>query len=110
MLKRALGKYEWGLFDQNGFTYVLKTWPVAGAAKRKVHLETSYYLNGYWKDVPVDRLDEIQPFVKHYMGCQFCSGINRDTLDACQQDFDASYVWANDRMQWGGPPTGGGGA
>jgi hypothetical protein len=93
-MKASLGKYDWALFDQNGFVYVLKTWhPVEN--KRKVYLERSFYLNGYWRDLPTERLGVVKPFVKHFMGCQFCSGINVADLTACQDDFEATWQYAD---------------
>jgi xyloglucan 6-xylosyltransferase len=98
VMQQALGKYEWALFDQNGFAYVLKYWQPE-EAKKRVFLETSYVLNGYWKDLPTDRLSEINPFVKHYMGCQFCSGINADDSQVCVNDFLTTWQYADTQVR-----------
>ena len=97
-MKNSLGKYEWALFDQNGFAHVLKSWRPQ-VNRIKVYLENQYYLNGYWKDLPLSNIQESNPFVKHYMGCQFCSGINSKDAETCEKDFNQSWDFANTRMK-----------
>ncbi|KAI3658524.1 hypothetical protein MP638_004835 [Amoeboaphelidium occidentale] len=94
VLKAELGNYDWALFDQNGFCYVLKTWNNVKLNKRKTKLENGYVLNGYWKDW-IDLNGKSLPFVKHFMGCQFCSGINKAEGDLCRSDFESTYEVAN---------------
>ena len=88
-MKKELGVYDWALFDQNGLAYALKHTFTTPQDRSKVLLERSYTMNGYWKDWPVEEVREHAEmlFVKHYMGCQFCSGINEQELDQCQMDF-----------------------
>jgi hypothetical protein len=102
-MKAGLGNYDWAMFDQNGFAYVLKHWQPEQARER-VFFETSYTLNGYWQDLPTRRLRTKKPFVKHYMGCQFCSGINEVDLPKCLKEFRADWRIANENMMrvWNG--------
>ena len=93
-MKQGLSKYDWALFDQNGFAYVLKHWRTETSRKR-VFLENSFTLNGYWKDWPMERVREVHPFVRHFMGCQFCSGINEADHDACTSEFERSFEYAD---------------
>lgn len=93
-MKSALGKYDWALFDQNGFAHNLRLPDVHG--KENLFLEQDYTINGYWKDFPPSTLAAKKPFVKHYMGCQFCSGINKDSAEVCKKDFSESWRMAND--------------
>lgn len=98
-MKQALGHYDWALFDQNGFTHVLKRRQTEDSTtKTHVFLENSYYINGYWKDLPMDKMDTLKPFIKHFMGCQFCSGINRNEAHLCKKDFELSMVWSNKKI------------
>lgn len=93
LMMKKLGVYNWALFDQNGFAYVLKYWKQK-LNKKLVYLENSYTLNGYWKDTSTDS----DPFVKHYMGCQLCSGINKSEFETCKNDFFASWNFANSKI------------
>jgi hypothetical protein len=101
-----LSVYDWALFDQNGFTYWLKT--TADESSSHVYLESDYDINSYWKDMPISKLqakldsDSIsggEMFIKHFMGCQFCSGINAIEAEKCEKDFLDSWRFANDRLE-----------
>lgn len=86
-----LNNYTWNprFENQNGFTYVLKTWPEAGI---KTRLERDYTMNGYWKSWQApgqEQQGEDKMFIIHYSGCQFCSGINKAESDTCIEHFVA---------------------
>ncbi|KAI3638494.1 hypothetical protein MIR68_002992 [Amoeboaphelidium protococcarum] len=109
LMKSRLSKYSWAMFDQNGFAYNLNYWRPE-ESRAKTYLERSFILNGYWKDLPLDQLSidphELRlnrslrkyPFVKHFMGCQFCSGVNTDAeiQSLCQKDFVDTFNKANE--------------
>jgi hypothetical protein len=77
---------------------VLKTWQPE-LSKSKTHLEREYYINGYWRDLPVENLEDVNPFVKHYMGCQFCSGINKVDGAHCKKDFEQTWDFVDRRVR-----------
>lgn len=88
MMRDYLSIYQWALFDQNGFAYELKL----HQHKKHVFLEQKIIVNGYWKDFPPHRLSLDLPFLKHFMGCQFCSGINKNQTEICHSDFMESFA------------------
>lgn len=101
-MEAGLSHYDWALFDQNGFAYVLKHWQPERSID-VVFLEGSYTLNGYWKDWPTQKMKgPKKPFIKHYMGCQFCSGINKMDGDKCRKEFldDWQLVDWYGRLAW----------
>jgi hypothetical protein len=50
-------------------------------------------------DLPMDKISVVKPFVKHFMGCQFCSGINAEKAESCEDDFNKSWVYANAQVE-----------
>ncbi|GBG82349.1 hypothetical protein CBR_g34633 [Chara braunii] len=90
------------LNDQAAAAYLFRT---VGAERwrERVHFETSYYLNGYWKDVG-QRLDKIAfereirskdpPFSCHFVGCSLCTGRAMSDYKQCVDYFEKSFQFA----------------
>ncbi|CAF1356510.1 unnamed protein product [Didymodactylos carnosus] len=93
LLEKYLNKYLWGLFEQNAFCYVLKNYEIY---KNKTFLETTYDLNGFWKQA-FHKL-EWNPFILHFAGCQFCSGSN-NSLDVCLEKWNYFNRKANETYE-----------
>ena len=94
LLKSKLKGYNWALFDQNGVTYLLKEF--ANLYREQTLFETSYYLNGNWRDFTDSRaLSSAKPFINHFSGCQFCSGINTGDAAMCSSAWEDSFKFAD---------------
>jgi len=97
-LVSGLANYEGALFDQNAFVYILKK-RTREASLPHIVLENQYLLNGYWKDLPASKLASVRPFISHFSGCQFCSGVNKKEAEACDQTWMDTYKHGN-QLAW----------
>lgn len=92
--------------DQSALIYLLisqKEW------MKKVFLENSYYLHGYWAGL-VDRYEEMiekyhpgfgderWPFVTHFVGCKPCGSYGDYPVEKCLSSMERAFNFADNQV------------
>ena len=57
----------------------------------RVRFENQFCLNCWWGDLAQPWVRQ-PPFIVHYAGCQLCSGVSPQELNACEGSFRDAYV------------------
>lgn len=91
-----------GFYDQAIIIWILKNHL---EYFERIYFEKQYCLNCYWADYPGVRTREgaIEPFVKHFAGCQMCRAKASLKLEAkaaeCDLEFVKSYVYGKCELE-----------
>jgi xyloglucan 6-xylosyltransferase len=101
------GRPEFEADDQSALIYLLIT--QSELWSKKVFLEESYYLHGYWVSI-VDLYEEVMekyhpgygdhrwPFVTHFVGCKPCGSYGDYAVERCLNQMERAFNFADNQV------------
>jgi xyloglucan 6-xylosyltransferase len=101
------GRPEFEADDQSALIYLLIT--QSELWSKKVFLEESYYLHGYWVSI-VDMYEEVMekyhpgygdhrwPFVTHFVGCKPCGSYGDYAVERCLNQMERAFNFADNQV------------
>ncbi|KAJ3683054.1 hypothetical protein LUZ60_013281 [Juncus effusus] len=93
--------------DQSAMVYLLVT--ERDRWSKKVYLESSYFLHGYWV-ILVDKYEEMiekhhpglgderWPLVTHFVGCKPCANFSAYPIEKCLKQMDRAFNFADNQI------------
>ncbi|XP_047317731.1 probable xyloglucan 6-xylosyltransferase 3 [Impatiens glandulifera] len=95
--------------DQSALIYLLIKEKEDKWIMKKVFIENSYYLHGYWEGI-VDRYEEMieknragfgderWPFVTHFVGCKPCGSYGDYSVERCLKGMERAFNFADNQV------------
>ncbi|XP_047330517.1 probable xyloglucan 6-xylosyltransferase 3 [Impatiens glandulifera] len=103
------GRPDFEADDQSALIYLLISGKDNGDWMKRVFLENSYYLHGYWAGL-VDRYEEMMekyhpglgderwPFVTHFVGCKPCGSYGDYPVERCMKSMERAFNFADNQV------------